>query len=112
MNRILATALALLMGLTLTTASATAEAKEAGKTATVVFATNLHCDNCKKKIESNIAYEKGVRDLKVDVANKTVSVTYRTDKTSSEALRQAISKLGYTCLIKEEKPSPAGGEKQ
>lgn len=103
MNRILATALTLIMGLTLLSTSAAAE----GKTATVVFATNLHCDNCKKKIEGNIAYEKGVKDLKVDVTNKTVSVTYRTDKTSSEALRQAIAKLGYTCLIKEETPTPA-----
>lgn len=107
MNRILATALTLIMGLTLLSTSAAAAGKGEGKTATVVFATNLHCDNCKKKIEGNIAYDKGVKDLKVDVANKTVSVTYRTDKTSSEALRQAIAKLGYTCLIKEETPTPA-----
>ncbi len=75
------------------------------KLTTVVFSTGLHCENCKKKIESNIAFEKGVKDLQVDLANKTVTVTYRTDKTTSEKLQQAISKLGYTCLIKEEKPA-------
>ena len=69
----------------------------------VVFATNLHCENCKKKIENNIAYEKGVKDLQVDVAEKTVTVTYRADKTDCEKLRAAIQKLGYTVLIKEEK---------
>ncbi len=69
---------------------------------TVVFATSLHCENCKKKIENNIAYEKGVKDLKVDVAEKTVTVTYRKDKTDSEKLRKALEKLGYTVLIKEE----------
>lgn len=112
MNRILATALALLVGLTQLSAHVTTEGKDGKKTATVVFATNLHCDNCKKKIESNIAYERGVKDLKVDVASKTVSVTYRTDKTNSETLRQAISKLGYTCLIKEEDSTPGKEKKQ
>lgn len=112
MNRILATALALIMGLTQLSANVATEGKDGKKTATVVFATNLHCDNCKKKIEGNIAYERGVKDLQVDVASKTVSVTYRTDKTSSEALRQAISKLGYTCLIKEEASTPAKEKKQ
>ncbi len=112
MNRILATTLALAMWLTQLSANAAANGNDGPKTSTVVFATNLHCDKCKKKIEGNIAYEKGVKDLKVDVARKTVSVTYRTDKTNSETLRQAISKLGYTCLIKEERPTPAKEEKQ
>lgn len=75
------------------------------KLTTVVFSTGLHCENCKKKIESNIAFEKGVKDLQVDLANKTVTVTYRNDKTTSEKLQQDISKLGYTCLIKEQKPA-------
>ena len=69
---------------------------------TVVFATNIRCNNCKKKIESNIAYEKGVKDLEVNLEDKTVTITYRSDKTDSEKLRDALQKLGYTALIKEE----------
>lgn len=69
---------------------------------TVVYSTNLHCDKCKKKIESNIAFEKGVKDLQVNVKEKTVTVTYKKDKTDSEKILKAIQKLGYTALIKEE----------
>ncbi len=94
------------MAIIISICSSTPSFAQKGKSkelATVVFATSLHCENCKKKIESNIAYEKGVKDLKVDVAAKTVTVTYRKDKTNSENLRKALEKLGYTVLIKEEK---------
>ena len=33
---------------------------------TVIFNANLHCESCKAKVEKNIPYEKGVKDLKVD----------------------------------------------
>ena len=31
---------------------------------TVIFNANLHCESCKAKVEKNIPYEKGVKDLK------------------------------------------------
>lgn len=62
---------------------------------TTVFEVSMHCESCKKKIEKNIAYEKGVSDLKVDLDKKTVAVEYRTDKTSPEKLIAAFEKLGY-----------------
>lgn len=103
MKRTLLIMLTILVSLSFSTPSF-ADGKD-NKLTTVVFSTGLHCENCKKKIENNIAFEKGVKDLQVDLANKTVTVTYRNDKTTSEKLQQAISKLGYTCLIKEEKPA-------
>ena len=41
---------------------------------TVIFNANLHCESCKAKVEKNIPYEKGVKDLKVDM--KTQTITY------------------------------------
>lgn len=78
-------------------------ARDKGELTTVVLSANLHCDKCKKKIESNIPFEKGVKDLKVDLQNKTITITFRSDKTDSEKLANAVKKLGYTVLIKEEK---------
>lgn len=78
-------------------------AKDKGELVTVVYSVGMHCDNCKKRIEGNIAFEKGVKDLKVNLEEKTVTVTYRTDKTDSEKILNAIKKLGYPVLIKEEK---------
>lgn len=62
---------------------------------TVVFNATLHCASCKAKIEKNIPYEKGVKDLKVDLEKKTITVTFREDKNTVENLRKAIEKLGF-----------------
>jgi copper chaperone CopZ len=80
---------------------AVAQQKES-KVATVVINAEIDCNNCKKKIEKNIAFEKGVKDLKVDLPTKTVTITYRTDKTKPETLVVAISKLGYKASVKKE----------
>lgn len=89
----------LVCGLIMPTASS---ARDKGELVTVVYSVGLHCNNCKKKVENNIAFEKGVKDLQVNLEEKTVTVTYRTDKTDSEKIKEAIEKLGYTVLIKEE----------
>ena len=65
------------------------------KTETVVFKTNMHCKNCVKKINENIAYEKGVKDLKVSLEDNTVTITYDPAKTNPENLEKALRKLGY-----------------
>lgn len=60
---------------------------------TVVFQAHLHCKSCVTKIEKNIPFEKGVKDLKVDMEAQTITVTFRTDKNTEENLRKAIEKL-------------------
>lgn len=65
----------------------------------VVFDVSMHCDNCKKRIEKNIAYEKGVTDMNVDLPNKTVEVEFKKDKTSVEKIQEAIEKLGYEVSV-------------
>lgn len=67
---------------------------------TVVFSATIHCDNCKKKIEKNLAFEKGVKEIKVDVKSKTVTVTFKSNKNTPEALKKALKKLGYDSDIK------------
>ena len=64
--------------------------------ATVAFLVSMTCENCQKRIEENISFEKGVTDLEVNLPQKTVCIEYKTDKTSPEKLKEAISKLGYT----------------
>jgi copper chaperone CopZ len=66
---------------------------------TVTFNVNMDCHSCVKKIEGNIPYEKGVKDLQVSLEKKEVTVTFRTDKTSTDKLIEAFKKLGYTASI-------------
>lgn len=67
------------------------------KTAEVTFNVNMHCESCQAKIERIIPFEKGVKDLKVDLAHKTVKVIYDPRKTNEEKLKKAFENLDYTC---------------
>jgi copper chaperone CopZ len=69
---------------------------------TVLFSVPMHCVSCKSKIEKNIAFEKGVTDLKVDLSAKTVSVTFKPDKNSVEGLIKAFKKIGYDVTVADE----------
>lgn len=78
-------------------------AKEKRNEKTLTFDVNMDCHSCVQKIESNIPYEKGVKDLKVSLDNKTCEVTYRVDKTTPGALIKAFEKIGYKAEIKKGK---------
>ena len=69
--------------------------RKKGEIKEVVFNVHLHCENCVKKVQENIAFEKGVKDMKVSLADQTVMLKYDSAKTSAEKLKAAIEKLGY-----------------
>ena len=66
---------------------------------TVVYQSSVDCKNCEKKIMGNIAFEKGVKDVSVDLQNQTVSVVFDESKTDTLTLAKAIRKLGYTAQV-------------
>jgi len=69
---------------------------------TVTFnVKNMSCDNCVKKIEKNIAFEKGITDLQCQLSSKTVKVTYQTDRTTEKQLIAAFKKIGFEVEPKE-----------
>jgi copper chaperone CopZ len=70
---------------------------------TVVFNVSMTCENCQKRIEKNIAFEKGVTDMKVDLASKTVQIEFKKSQTTVQKLQEAIEKLGYEVTIKTDK---------
>ena len=74
---------------------------------TVTFSVNMDCDECVKKVEKNIAFERGVTDLKCELPSKTVQVTYRTDRTTEEQLLAAFKKIGFEAEVKKETDKPA-----
>ncbi|MDL2283185.1 heavy-metal-associated domain-containing protein [Odoribacter sp. OttesenSCG-928-G04] len=88
-----------------------ANAQKANKT--IVFETDMDCPSCKAKLEKNLPYEKGVKDLKVDLPTKTVTVTFREDKNSAEDLKKAIEKqnvkvASYKEMTADEMKQPKG----
>lgn len=92
--------------------SANAEVLEKkNKKAEVTYLVSMTCESCQKRIESNIPYEKGVTDLKVDLPNKLVTIEYRTDKTTADKLKAAIKEMGFTA-VPFKKPLKESGNKK
>jgi copper chaperone CopZ len=68
---------------------------------TTVFQTDVDCENCAKKVDNSIPYQKGVKEVKVDVSTQTVTVTYDVAKTNDEALLKAFKKVKVNAEVKE-----------
>lgn len=60
---------------------------------TVVFTTDLDCHHCAQKVLNTIPYEKGIKDVQVDVPTKTVTVKYDEAKNSVENLTKAFESI-------------------
>ena len=69
--------------------------KKKGEIKEVTFVVEIDCENCAKKITENVSFEKGVKDLKVSVADQTVALKYDAAKTSEAVLKASIEELGY-----------------
>ncbi|MGL5682715.1 MAG: cation transporter [Marinifilaceae bacterium] len=89
---------AIVTGLFATEQSKAKKDSKATGTETVVFVADLHCKSCVAKIEKNIPYEKGVKGLKVNEADKTIAITYSKDKNNANTLKAAIEKLDVKVL--------------
>ena len=79
------------------------------KTVVITIKTSAVCGSCKNRIEKNLAFEKGVTNVVLDLETKIVTITYKPSKTNPEKLRTAISKIGYDA--DNVKADPAAYEK-
>lgn len=73
------------------------DAKKKKETVTF-YVEGMECANCQKKVEKNIAFEKGVTDMKCDLKTRTVEVTYKAGKTSKTKLASAFKKIGMEAV--------------
>jgi len=64
----------------------------------------MHCQSCKAKIERDIVFEKGVKEVEAALDKKLVTIKYDATKTDPEKIAKAIEKLGYT--VKQVEPKP------
>jgi periplasmic mercuric ion binding protein len=57
--------------------------------------TSAVCGMCKDRIEQGLAFEKGIKDVSLDVDTKIATVKYNPSKINPDAIRKLISALGY-----------------
>ena len=64
---------------------------------TVVLTTNpeMHCTGFEKKIKENIRFEKGIKSIKTNLDDKTVTIEYDADKTTVEDIIKGFEKIKY-----------------
>ena len=78
----------------------TSDRKKDQKIQEVTFVTTIDCKNCVKKLEAKLPDEKGIKDMKVTLSDKTVWIKYDSSKTSKEKIAGAIRKLGFEATEK------------
>lgn len=69
--------------------------KKNKKTETIEIKSSVVCGMCRDKVTKDMAFEKGVTDVKVDTQKQIITVTYKTKKTDKETIKKAITKIGY-----------------
>lgn len=69
--------------------------QEIKKDDTISIQTSAVCGMCKERIEQGLAFEKGIKRATLDEKTKQVIIRYNPVKTTPDAIRTAISKLGY-----------------
>jgi Copper chaperone len=80
-----------------------AQDKPKNKKETVTFyVEEMECQNCVKRVEKNIAFEKGVADLRCNLSDRTAKVTYNTTKTTPEQLAAAFKKIGMEAVVTDD----------
>ena len=67
------------------------------KADTLVVTTNpqMHCENCEKKIKSNIRFVKGTKKIDTSVKEQKVTIIYDSKKASYKDFVAAFKKIGY-----------------
>ena len=61
--------------------------------------SNMHCDNCAKRVEKALKANEAVSSVAVDLKNHTVCVSYDATKTNAETLRLALGEAKFQAEI-------------
>lgn len=62
---------------------------------TVRIKTSSICEMCKRAIEGDLAFEKGVTYSNLDLETDVVTVVYKPKQTNPDIIRTRLTKIGY-----------------
>lgn len=93
----------ILMLLAMLFAAVTASAADK---ATEVFTLDHQMStHCEKKITENLRFEKGITDLKINLKENTITITFNPAKTDSGQIIKAFKKIGFNAFpVSDEEP--------
>lgn len=96
MKRIISSVLLIMFSFAIGVEPMVAKEKEKNEVAVFLLTPAPVCQNCVNKITSNLRFEKGVKDISVNLAEKNVTLIYSPKSTNPENLAKALKKIGYT----------------
>lgn len=70
-------------------------AKTPADTLVVTTQPQMHCQNCEKKIKSNIRFVKGTKNIDTSVDEQKVTIVYDSKKADYDDFVAAFRKIGY-----------------
>lgn len=70
-------------------------AQTAADTLVVTTQPQMHCENCEKKIKSNIRFVKGTKKIATSVDDQKVTIVYDGRKAKYNDYVEAFKKIGY-----------------
>lgn len=70
-------------------------AKTPADTLVVTTQPQMHCQNCEKKIKSNIRFVKGAKKIDTSVDEQKVTIVYDSKKADYDDFVAAFRKIGY-----------------
>ncbi len=98
--------LALVMTLSIT--MSVARDKKVDNVKTTTFVADIHCENCSIKVMNNVpALGKGIKDVAVDVAQKTITVTYDATKNNDDNIVKGLKSLNVNAKPQADEPCKA-----
>ena len=65
------------------------------QTDTIKIVTSSVCSTCKKTIEHDLSFEKGVKSSILNVETRELTVVYDSKKSNPDKIRLAVTKIGY-----------------
>lgn len=66
---------------------------------TTLSVDGMFCATCKVAVRTALSKLDGVKDARVDVANKSVTVEYDPNKVTPQQLVDAVNRLGYQASL-------------
>lgn len=70
-------------------------AQTTADTLVVTTLPQMHCQNCEKKIKSNIRFVKGTKKIDTSVDEQKVTIVYDSKKANYDDFVAAFKKIGY-----------------
>ncbi|MFR9503696.1 MAG: heavy-metal-associated domain-containing protein [Rikenellaceae bacterium] len=96
MKKIILMVIAMVMTVGISEVSAAKKEKKEASITTTQFVTNISCAHCEKKVMDYMPFQKGVKEVTVDLPKKIVTVSYDSSKSSNKDLIKRFSKISVT----------------